>query len=236
MDEIALEYGALTNDITTGDPRPKYPMVISSVAGKEVISDEMSKGAYWVRNLVSPVRFSDALANLCLSQNLDTNGHGPVVTDMLEIGPHSTLKWPIKDTLASLERNDTTTYDSLLKRGVSALISSFSAIGRLHCRGFVVNVPAINRSIGGQKTPRILAELPEYPFNHTQLYWFESRLSKNSRFRKHPRHELLGTQAPDMSRFESRWRHMIRESENPWILDHKVRLLQLSRIATDLPR
>lgn len=234
MSEIAVEYGDLISDIATGDHKQDRPVIVSSLTGTEASPDEMSTGTYWVRNLTSPVRFSEALTNLCLLRKLAANGHGHAITDILEIGPHSTLKWLIKDTLAPLEYGKTINYDSLLTRGASALTSSFSAIGRLHCLGYAINLSALNNPIQGKEKPQVLAELPEYPFNHSQTYWFESRLSKNSRFRTHARHELLGTRVPDWNPKEARWRHMIRQSENPWIIDHKVRLIPMDWPQADL--
>jgi acyl transferase domain-containing protein len=65
-------------------------------------------------------------------------------------------------------------------------------------------------------------DLPGYVFNHSQIYWPESRLSKNFRFRKHPRHDLFGAPVPDWNPAEPRWRHLIRLSENPWLRDHEI--------------
>lgn len=100
MNEIAAEYGDLIGDVSTGDHKQDRPVIVSSVTGTEAIPDEMSTATYWVRNLTSPVRFSEALSDLCLLGKSATNGHGNAITDILEIGPHSTLKWLIKDTLA----------------------------------------------------------------------------------------------------------------------------------------
>ena len=68
----------------------------------------------------------------------------------------------------------------------------------------------------------MLIDLPGYPSNHSQTYWLESRISKGFRFRQRPPYELLGTTVRDWNPLEPRWRHFIRESENPWIHDHKV--------------
>lgn len=66
----------------------------------------------------------------------------------------------------------------------------------------------------------MLTDLPAYPFNHSQHYWFESRLSRNFRFRKHARHELLGTPVADWNPMEAKWRNYIKVAEHPWIRDH----------------
>ena len=70
-------------------------------------------------------------------------------------------------------------------------------------------------------------DLPSYPFNHSKRYWDESRISKNFRFRKHPRHELLGTPVPDWNQLEPRWRNFLRVSESSWIVEHEVSTVHL---------
>ncbi|MCJ1393517.1 hypothetical protein MMC18_006392 [Xylographa bjoerkii] len=68
----------------------------------------------------------------------------------------------------------------------------------------------------------MLVDLPQYPFDHTESYWSESRLSRNFRFRQFPRHDLLGAPISDWDATEAQWRHFLRHSENPWITDHKI--------------
>ena len=140
---------------------------------------------------------------------------------ILEIGPHSTLRMPIKEILMSTQRENSTGYDSLLRRGVSALQSSLNAVASLFCLGYPVRLAAINAGDGSMK-PRILVDGPYYPFNHSQRYWIESRLSKNFRFRKNPEHELLGSAVPDWNILDARWRKVVRLIDNEWISHHKV--------------
>ncbi|UKZ74669.1 Type I Iterative PKS [Trichoderma virens FT-333] len=73
------------------DPSIRY---FSSVTGREKF-DEFG-GSYWVDNLVSPVRFSDALQSLHY-------GLKQVSLNIIEIGPHSALSGPVKQTLAVLQ-------------------------------------------------------------------------------------------------------------------------------------
>ena len=227
MDQVAVEYQTMIGDLTTGDMVSNDVVMFSSVTGAMISFDEVCQPGYWVRNLTSQVRFLEAFSSLCLpstqspAQRFGTHGKGIAVTDVLEVGPHSALKKPIRDILSSLERGESVVYNSILQRNVSALISLHEAAGRLYCLGHPVNVTALNDR-GGQVSRTVLVDLPEYPFNRSQSYWSEGRLSKNFRFRKHPPHELLGTAEPNWNVREARWRHMIRATDNPWILDHKV--------------
>ena len=227
MEEVAIEYQTMIGDITTSEMAPNGVVMFSSVTGAKVSFDELRQPGYWVKNLTSPVRFLEAFSNLCLqptqspTQKFGTHGKGIAVTDVLEVGPHSALQKPIKDILSSLEHGESVVYNSILQRNVSALSSLFAAAGRLYCLGHPVNVTALNNR-GQQVSRAVLIDLPEYPFNRSRSYWAEGRLSKNFRFRKHPPHELLGTTDPNWNVREARWRHVIRATENPWILDHKV--------------
>ena len=227
MDQVAIEYQTMIGDITTGDMASNDVVMFSSVTGAMISFDEVSQPGYWVKNLTSQVRFLEAFSSLCLpptqspAQKYGSHGKGIAVTDVLEVGPHSALKKPIRDILSSLEPGESVAYNSILQRNVSALISLYEAAGRLYCLGHPVNVTALNNR-GEQVSRAVLVDLPEYPFNRSQSYWAEGRLSKDFRFRKHPPHELLGTTEPNWNAREARWRKMIGATDSPWILDHKV--------------
>ena len=64
-----------------------------------------------------------------------------------------------------------------------------------------------------------LVDTPEYPFDHSQLYWHESRLS---RLRGAVPRDLLGIRATDWNPLEPRWRKTLNIEEMPWIADHVV--------------
>lgn len=231
MEDVAPEYERSLKDITSGSPMQNSPDVLmfSTVSGKIVHPDRLKESGYWVKNLTSPVQFVDAVTSLFFHFS---GGHGDesnggqyevgVIDHFVEIGPHSTLQGPLKDILKCLGKYETTGYSSLLRRGKCARKTSLTAAGQLHCLGCRVDLMEVNL-LRGQRMPLMLIDLPGYPFNHSQKYWLESRISKNFRFRQHPPHELLGTTAKDWNLLEPSWRHFIRESESPWICDHKVR-------------
>ncbi|KAF7881904.1 uncharacterized protein EAF02_006592 [Botrytis sinoallii] len=202
--------------------------MVSSVTGKLVRSDELRQPSYWVKNMVSPVRFLDAVT--CAS-SLSISNDGTILhnnskdcfDDVLEIGPHSALQGPLKDIFKQSSKNSAIGYYSVLIRNVNATTSMFEAIGNLHCRGHHINIQALhdhNSSVTCSLTP--LTDLPEYPFDHSRSYWRESRLSKGHRFRKIPRNDFLGTPVPDWNPQEAKWRRRIRLSEDPWIEDHNI--------------
>ena len=236
MDEIADEYLSLINDLEPGDSLPIQPEVASSVTGKRITVDEFRKGEYWVRNMVSPVKFSQALATLASKSAKDIKkklGKAPkdpgLVYDILEIGPHSVLQRPVKEVIDSTTRGREIIYSSLLVRQASAAHTMLNTIGRLHCAGYKIDLMKVNNDATKPGTSLLsLTDLPEYPFDHSQSYWRESRLSKNLRLRKHPRLDLLGAPTPDWNPLEAKWRRFIRTSELPWVEDHKVRFQTFS--------
>ena len=91
-----------------------------------------------------------------------------------------------------------------------------------HCLGYPVNIAEVNDICETATDPQTLTDLPEYPFNHTQKHWMESRV-RSYRFRKFSRYELLGTPVSDWNPLEARWRNVFKVSEYPWIKDYRVR-------------
>ncbi|QKX59417.1 uncharacterized protein TRUGW13939_06551 [Talaromyces rugulosus] len=71
-------------------------IMVSSLTGNE-IKETLIDRAYWVQNLVSPVQFAEATKKLC-----QTKSGYKRVNLILEVGPHSQMRAPIKQTLRTL--------------------------------------------------------------------------------------------------------------------------------------
>ena len=227
MNTVAEEYRALIENLEPGIPVGGCNTMLSSVTGRTIKVSDLSEAKYWVQNMVSPVKFAEAMSNMLpqtakRSKKLGARKSTITVNVLLELGPHSALQGPVRDILTSTQNSDIK-YMSALTRQVSALATSLDMAGRLYCLGCPLNFRAIHLSSQQHADAQsVLTDLPEYPFNHTQSYWHESRLSKGYRFRKNPRNLLLGTTVPDWNPLEARWRNIIKASENPWIEHHKV--------------
>ena len=201
----------------------------SSVTGERHSEDITAQ--YWVDNLVSPVRFSDALLKMsterAASKGLKVSSggsSGAMIQDIVEVGPHSALRSAIKDTLSSSSAADFG-YHPVLDRIAPGLDVILSAMGELQSRGSFVDLGLVNRTSSddtSSKPPSMLVNLPPYDFNHSQKIWTESRLSRNYRFREHPKHDLFGARVPDWNPEEPVWRNYVRISEQPWLRDHVV--------------
>lgn len=229
MTPIAAQYIDLIGDLEVGDQHGKSnPIMVSSVTCAIIAGKELRSARYWAKNLVSPVKFADALALLCeLPQAQQETGDVVCVNRLLEIGPHSALQSPVKQVLKSIDRSGCVSYDSLIIRNLPSTETALKAIARIHCAGYPVHIGNANQANKISGDMKVLTDLPEYPFDHSNSYWSENRLSKAFRFRKHPRLDLLGTLVPDSNSFEKRWRHTLKIQELPWMEDHKVFLLHV---------
>ena len=213
MEYIADEYRSLLQGINPSNSDAVE--FFSSVTGKWM-SGHLLDGSYWVRNMVSQVRFSDAVSQLC--DSIFAKGRGTI----LEVGPHAALAGPVKQTVASLKSlPQAVDYLSTLLRDQDAVSAMLGLAGEVFARGGPINLDAVNTPQTGRRR-HVLTDLPTYPWAHTVQHWHESRISQSYRKRVHPRHHLLGVQCPDSSSDEPRWSHRVRVSELPWIVGHVV--------------
>ncbi|CAL3969736.1 unnamed protein product [Diplocarpon coronariae] len=175
--------------------------MFSSVIGELIEPDELG-ATNWVRNLISPVLFSDAVAEMTKATDIDL---------FVEIGPHPALKGPVRQIVGS-----ETTYLSTLSRGVDAIESLLDFAGHAFIHGVPIDLSQVNG------TGKLISDLPSYPWNHTRKFWSESRISKTNRLRKAPRGSLLGAPYAPTTSNGQLWRGFIRVSEEPWIKDHSI--------------
>lgn len=224
-DEYRAAMGVLSRNPQSMAQSP-HAEVFSSVTGGLLDASEMSKPEYWTQNLVSPVRFSEALVALCTTnvakKQLKVGGGADLpVTHLVEVGPHGALQAAARDAVLSDPNFKALQYSSVLTRGKHACATALHTIGALAAAGFPVDLPKVNSQ---PESARLLVDLPPYPFHHakeTEL-WVEARRSRAWRFRKHARHDLLGAAVRDWDPEAPRWRNHLRVSELPWLKDHRV--------------
>ncbi|KAL9029564.1 MAG: hypothetical protein Q9196_002212 [Gyalolechia fulgens] len=126
------------------------------------------------------------------------------------------------DNLRDMNMAQRVNYTSLLRRGLSATNTTMEAAGVLYSTGASIDVLKTSADFVGTAALHMLIDLPAYPFDHTKLYWSEGRMSKNTRFRKMPPHELLGTPVSDWNRYEARWTNILGVARSPWLNHHKI--------------
>lgn len=210
-------------------PSESLVRCVSSVTGTQINGASLD-AAYWEKNLVSPVRFSDALQCLCLpsSDAVDGSATNPnwskfAVDILVEIGPHSALSGPIKQILTTAPlKQATIDYIPSLIRNRSATQSVMESACALFAAGCPINLDRANRGAHDMQIGNVLVDLPPYPWDHAIGYWHESRLSLDYRQRPHPRHHLLGAPSSDFNPLEPRWKNIIRVAEIPWVRGHVI--------------
>ena len=169
--------------------------------------------------MISTVRFSAALG-ACLSDH-------PDAAAVIEVGPHIALKGPTQECLRSLGK-PSISYLPTCMRGQNDFETLLSSIGAMIGMGLPLHTSNINaREIveGLQchhEPGNILTNVPSYQWNHSQGFWAESRVSHNVRFRKFPRHQLLGSRYVDDIPNCPSWRNRLMLKEIPWLEDLKV--------------
>ncbi|KAI2464634.1 putative polyketide synthase [Annulohypoxylon bovei var. microspora] len=230
MEKILAKYVPLVGTLATpcGAESSQAPM-ISSVTGERIDTSSLTDPLYWADSIVSPVQFSRALLVMCaqshagLVKKIDrSHVFTPVVDHIVEIGPHATLQGPIRDTLRISPRETPVGYTSILRRGSSAMETIHGALGELYSHGLNLKLRPANEPNGEVISRSLLVDLPEYPFDHSQKYWHESRLSRNYRLRANAPSELLGVRSRDWNISDARWRHFMRLAEMPWAEQHVI--------------
>ncbi|KAK8037847.1 hypothetical protein PG991_001193 [Apiospora marii] len=221
-DEYANWIGGLGTKSVTRDS--SAPCFYSSTVGAAVDASPLRSAAYWVENLVSPVRFQQSVTALMTeNRGMAECGQDPYpFTDILEIGPHSGLKGPIKQIAQDLGLCQALRYHSLMESGSNEVVSILGAAGSLFGRGLTIDIPLVHSAQGETGDPKMLIGLPSYPFNHAKEHWSESRLSKAFAHRKHGRHEVLGTPVAHSSPNRRMWHHWLRLADIAWLQDHRV--------------
>lgn len=215
MKVIAEDYSSYIADIEPNDI-VDGPIMVSSVTERE-IEPEMLGPFYWLRNLLSPVLFSNALKEIVLPGA----GNREPVDFLIEIGPHSTLNGPVEQILSHYGLDSTAIkYKSMMQRGCDSLETSRQLAQELFLLGANLEMAAVNGD--SDLDPRLLTDLPPYPWKHDKAWSAVSRIHKELMQRSFPTRSLIGARMPAMDETQHVWRGFIRLDDEPWLRGHKV--------------
>lgn len=212
---IAAEYQRLVGLLDPGSWKGQTaPVFYSSLTGQQAELEQLLSPDYWINNLVSPVRFSDAVTQLLVdakprARKLRQAASHPI-SELIEIGPHAALSGPVREIMTQVSDSDAITYASVLRRGVSATKTILDTSSWLYCRGHPLDIMAMRPPRDHARPVQILLDLPSYTFDHSKTYWNKSRISRGYRFRRFARHELLGAPVPDWDPSNAVWRNWLR--------------------------
>ncbi|KAJ5556997.1 Type I Polyketide synthases (Type I PKS) [Penicillium frequentans] len=219
METIETEYYETLRDI---NPQESNVPFFSSVYGRSLQGSQLDP-EYWVKNLLSQVKFSAAIMAMCsyhmeITPDLD----GPFISTIVEIGPHSALGGAIQQTIRSSKIAANVEYTPSLIRKEDGTKTILTLAGALFMQNYPLNLDVLTKSRNHVSNFVTLSDLPAYPWDHSTTYWAESRLSSDYRLRSRPRHQLLGVPSMDWNHLEPSWRHILRPNELPWIRGHSL--------------
>ncbi|KAJ5904404.1 hypothetical protein N7504_006787 [Penicillium tannophilum] len=213
MQKVSQQYRSLLGKIA---PRLSSIPFHSTVHGKLVPGNTLD-ASYWVDNLVSRVDFVKGVQSLLATP--DSNGK---IDTLIEVGPHPALQNPVKDIVKSYDAKRTMHFAHTLQRKMDGIQAVQQLAVTMFNRGMNLNFEAINFPNTSTRQRQVLTNLPTYPWNHSERYWFTSRVAKNLLHNPFPRHDILGTITRDNIDLEPRWRNIIRADDHPWIKQHRV--------------
>lgn len=190
---------------------PKCDM-FSSVTGRKLTASQCTPN-YWAENMTSTVQFAAALTVAVKCHALNA---------IVELGPHPTLKGPALQTIATLENNKVVYFGSC-SRNVPDMISMLETVGKMMSAGLPVLSEKVNcsetvdRRYTSYKHGKVLTDLPGYQWDHSVSFWAETRLNRNQRLRRFPRHSLLGARSSDDTKFLMVWKNRLLFKEVAWL-------------------
>ena len=220
MTEIGQDYEALLDaDFEHLNSKRANATMFSSVLGREL--EGLTDAKYWKTNMVSPVMFDQA------AQAMVSGKEG--ANFLIELGPSNALAGPIKQILATLgSQGSNIQYCTALSRGQDSIKSIYDVAGRLFASGGTINLAKVNTEMQGAQeiAPSVIVDLPNYTWNTSNEYWYESESSKDWRNRMFPHHDLLGSKVLATSWHTPAWKKTLRVADLPWLKDHKVCLIR----------
>ncbi|KAI9651886.1 MAG: Type I Iterative PKS [Alyxoria varia] len=223
MNKIGEDYVEyLERDFTSLQMKESGAMMFSSVLGKEM--DQLADKKYWQDNMISPVRFHEAVASMISQKD------GPKF--LVELGPSGALAGPVGQIVKEALGSVPITYCTSLSRGPESVKSLFDVPGRIFLAGGSVNMRLVNSKDSSQDTlslqtstspeAAVITDLPNYRWNHSNEYWYESESSKDWRNRMFGHHDLMGTKILGTSWVSPAWRKTLKVEDLTWLKDHKM--------------
>ncbi|KAK5662688.1 hypothetical protein OQA88_8604 [Cercophora sp. LCS_1] len=185
---------------------------ISSVTGD--IHAEDVPVSYWTANMVKPVLFYEAVNSALSMGSYDC---------AIEVGPHPVLRSPSLETIRA-KTGDFIPYSGVLYRNLDDRVAFSKFLGWMWTH-FASYSTQIRRFVHGSVQPHLarsrLDDIPFYPWDHSQVHYRESRISRQFHFSSDAPHELLGKRTRDDNQFILRWRNVLKLDKLPWARGHR---------------
>ncbi|KAF1967921.1 ketoacyl-synt-domain-containing protein [Bimuria novae-zelandiae CBS 107.79] len=219
MAMIADSYRQAIGRLHPGPRAKRSAAMASSVTGDWIPHpNKLCDANYWVRNMVQPVRFVDALTTL-LQPPPNSEDHVEI-SEVVEVGAHSALQRPVTEVLESIRHG--ARYSSVLSRFDTSPKTTLDLAGRLYCSGFPVRLDKVNGiDMTHEAKYKCLSNLPAYTFSHAR-YAPRYSLAAAIRHRPHFPSSLLGAPELEWTPLEPRWRRNLNTQQFPWLDHHQI--------------
>ncbi|PCG91451.1 Acyl transferase/acyl hydrolase/lysophospholipase [Penicillium occitanis (nom. inval.)] len=207
--------------VSFGSPLSTGAVMVSSVTNSRLTEGSVVDENYWCQNLISPVLFNQAVQTLASSDDL-------FVDALIEIGPHTALSGPIKQSCKEFGYYNLG-YMPTLVRNEDSAAQLLKVAGELYLGDYPINLEtatAIEQQVTPEKIKllkgKVLVDLSTYKWHYPRKLWAEPRQSLEHRSIKHTRHDVLGLRMPGCSAVEPVWRNVLRIRDVPWPRDHSL--------------
>ncbi|KAF4841363.1 Lovastatin nonaketide synthase mokA [Colletotrichum siamense] len=171
---------------------------------------------YWAANLVSPVRFSQAVERAVSEYHVACG---------VEVGAHPALKRPTTATIQAISGTDLP-YTGCMKRSQDDTDAFAEALAYLWERFASFNIPnadSFMRTVSPSSWPRrsLTKVVPRYSWDHTRSHWTETRATKAFLAGPAP-HLLLGSLLPTSTDSTFQWQSFIKPQDDKWLEGHDL--------------
>ncbi|KAJ5161517.1 type I iterative polyketide synthase, partial [Penicillium capsulatum] len=190
------------------DPTESMIPMFSCVTGREISVPGELNAAYWRQTIESQVLFNRSINAL-----IESAENGQII---VEVGPQSLLSGPLQQIFDASGQRPLLDYVPTLLKDKDPMECLLSTAGELYQKGVPLDFVAIN---GPGKT---LNDLPLYPWQHDEKYWYESRIAREWKHSEFPPHPLLGYRSPESSSVEPSWRNRLQIKHVQWLADHRI--------------
>ncbi|KAI6353338.1 hypothetical protein MCOR25_009023 [Pyricularia grisea] len=170
---------------------------------------------YWRDNLVNPVLFAQAI-----EAALSGSGKPEAV---VEVGCHPALTSPVLSTINNVLSQEPP-YTGCMQRGGDGPQDFADALGFLWERFGVraMNPNALLSTVYSSFKPKnISKQIPTYPWDHSRLFWNDSRAIKAALHGPAP-HLLLGQPSLYNTSSTFQWRNVLRLKDHHWMQGHML--------------
>ncbi|KAJ0380235.1 hypothetical protein COL26b_001347 [Colletotrichum chrysophilum] len=211
-----VECGCAANPASK-TPDPSSPVAwYSSVYEGRLLNCTDITAEYWAANLVSPVRFSQAVERAVSEYHV---AYG------VEVGAHPALKRPTTATIQAISGTDLP-YTGCMKRSQDDTDAFAEALAYLWEPFSSFNIPnadSFMRTVSPSSWPRrsLTKVIPRYSWDHTRSHWTETRATKAFLAGPAP-HLLLGSLLPTSTDSTFQWQSLIKPQDDKWLEGHDL--------------